>query len=226
MTDGVAATAATPPRHAPEREVEDLAAVIDAVGGSAYVFGHSSGAVLALEGAQAGLPIAGMVLYEPPMVLDDSRLPVPTDLPERIAELAEEGRGRAVVRKFMTEAIRAPKPLALAMSVLPGSGSLGAIAHTVAYDATVMSPYQKGSPLPEGLYASLRTPTLVLVGSKSPGWLQTAAAAVAAAIPESRLTRLAGQRHMVKAKATAPIVAEFLTALPTGLAARRSPGAV
>ena len=119
------------PSYAPEREVEDLAAVIDAVGGSAYVFGHSSGAVLALEGAQAGLPIAGMVLYEPPMVLDDSRLPVPTDLPARIAELAEEGRGRAVVRKFMTEAIRVPKPLALAMSVLPGSGRLGAIAHTV-----------------------------------------------------------------------------------------------
>ncbi len=214
------------PSYAPGREIEDLAAVIDAAGGSAYVFGHSSGAVLALEGAQAGLPIAGMVLYEPPMVVDDSRLPVPMDLPGRIAELAEEGRGRAVVRTFMTEAIRAPKPLALAMSVLPGSGRLGAIAHTVAYDATVMSPYQKGSPLPEGLYASLRTPALVLVGAKSPGWLQTAAAAVAVAIPQGRLTHLDGQRHVVKAKATAPIVAEFLTALPTGESALRSTGAV
>src|SRR5438105_14439971 len=66
--------------YAVEREVEDIEALINEAGGSAFVFGHSSGAVLALEAARL-LPtkITKLALYEPPFVIDDSRRPAPED---------------------------------------------------------------------------------------------------------------------------------------------------
>jgi alpha-beta hydrolase superfamily lysophospholipase len=196
--------------YEPEREVEDLAAVIGAAGGSAFVFSHSSGAILALEAARAGLPINGLVVYEPPVVVDDSRLPVPRDFPERIARLAASGRGRAVVRTFMSEAIRAPKPVAILMSAMPGGARMRKIAHTVAYDATIMGPYQQGTTSPKELCSYVQAPTLVIVGGKSPQWMQRGCEMVAAALPNARLARLDGQGHMVKAKATGPVASGFL----------------
>ncbi len=196
--------------YQPVREVEDLASVIDAAGGTAYVFGHSSGAVLALEAARAGLPIAGLVLYEPPVVVDGARPPVPADLPQRVARLAKAGKGRAVVRTFMTEAVRAPKPVALAMSLMPGGGKLSASAHTVAYDAAIMNAYQQGTALPAELGSALRLPTLVIAGSKSPRWLRNGCEAVAAAVPGAGLRLLEGQSHTVVAAVTAPVVQAFL----------------
>jgi pimeloyl-ACP methyl ester carboxylesterase len=196
--------------YEPRREIEDFAAVIDVAGASAFVFAHSSGAVLAREGARAGLSIAGLVVYEPPLVVDDSRPSVAPDLPERIARLAADGRSRAVVRTFMTEAIRAPKPLAVVMSVMPGGGRLRAISHTVAHDVTLMSPYQQGTMSPHELCSSVQTPTLVIVGGKSPRWMQNGCEMVAASVPNARLARLDGQSHMVKAKATGPVVSAFL----------------
>jgi pimeloyl-ACP methyl ester carboxylesterase len=198
------------PNYEPNREIEDLAPVIDAAGRSAYVFGHSSGAVLALEAARAGLPIRGLVLYEPPFVVDNTRPPVAADFPERMAALAAAGKRRAVVRSFMTEAIRAPKPVAVLMSIMPGGGRLAPIAHTVAYDATLMNPYQRGNPLPIDIGEAVRMPTLVVAGGKSPQWIQTGGEALAALIPSGDFAQLPGQSHMVKAKATAPVVAAFI----------------
>ncbi len=198
------------PSYEPGREIEDLASVIEAAGGSAYLFGHSSGAVLALEAARAGLPIRGLILYEPPLVVDNTRPPVPADFPQRMATLAAHGKRRAVVRSFMTEAIRAPKPVAVLMSIMPGGGRLAPIAHTVAYDATLMNPYQRGIPLPSDIGEAVRVPTLVLAGGKSPQWIQTGAESLAALIPSGDFATLSGQSHMVKAKATAPVVATFI----------------
>jgi pimeloyl-ACP methyl ester carboxylesterase len=198
------------PSYEPGREIEDLASVIEAAGGSAYLFGHSSGAVLALEAARAGLPIRGIILYEPPLVVDNTRPPVPADFPQRMATLAAHGKRRAVVRSFMTEAIRAPKPVAVLMSIMPGGGRLAPIAHTVAYDATLMNPYQRGIPLPSDIGEAVRVPALVLAGGKSPQWIQTGAESLAALIPSGDFATLSGQSHMVKAKATAPVVAAFI----------------
>lgn len=195
------------------REVDDLAAMIEVAGGMAYVFGHSSGAVLTLEAARAGLPIAALALYEPPFVLDDSRPPAPEDLPERLARLASAGRGRAVMRTFMDQAVHTPKVVSAAMSIMPGAGRLSKIAHTVAYDATIMSSYQRGTALPDAIFSSLMMPTLVMVGAKSPQWIQTSCEALAASVPQAQLSRLTGQRHMVKAVATAPAIDGFFAAI-------------
>ena len=89
----------TPP-YAVEREIEDLAALVDAAGGSAFVFGHSSGAVLALGAAAAGVPIARLALYEPPLMVDDTRPPIPDDYVSHLDELVAAGqtrRGRFVL---------------------------------------------------------------------------------------------------------------------------------
>ena len=87
----------TPP-YAVEREIEDLAALVDVAGGSAFVFGHSSGAVLALGAAAAGVPIARLALYEPPLMVDDTRPPIPDDYVSHLDELVAAGRrGEAVV---------------------------------------------------------------------------------------------------------------------------------
>jgi alpha-beta hydrolase superfamily lysophospholipase len=81
-------------RYAVEREVEDLAALIAEAGGSARAYGISSGAVLALEAAKRGVPLAKLALYEAPFVVDDSRPPVPGDYRQRLDELIALGPPR------------------------------------------------------------------------------------------------------------------------------------
>ena len=78
--------------YAVERELEDLGALVAEAGGSAYAMGLSSGAVLVLDAAQAGVPIGKLVLYDPPFIVDDSRPPVPSDYVTRLNELVGAGR--------------------------------------------------------------------------------------------------------------------------------------
>src|SRR5579859_2396645 len=87
--------------YAVEREVEDIAALIAAAGGAASVFGHSSGAVLALEAARS-LAITKLVVYEPPFIVDDSRPPVPRDYVAQITARVAAGRRGDAVEYFMT----------------------------------------------------------------------------------------------------------------------------
>ncbi len=51
--------------YAVDREIEDIQALMDAAGGSAYVWGLSSGAILALKAAACGLAIKKLALHEP-----------------------------------------------------------------------------------------------------------------------------------------------------------------
>jgi pimeloyl-ACP methyl ester carboxylesterase len=50
-----------------QREIEDIEALVDEGGGSAFVYGISSGAALALEAtARLGGKVRGLALFEPP----------------------------------------------------------------------------------------------------------------------------------------------------------------
>src|SRR5205823_8608687 len=91
-----------------EREVDDLAALISEAGGSALVFGHSSGAALALEAAARGLAITKLALYEPPFIVDDSRPPLPGDYVTQLTALLSSGRRGDAVAFFMTTAVGLP----------------------------------------------------------------------------------------------------------------------
>lgn len=197
------------PYH-PDREVEDLAAVIDAAGGHAHAFGASSGAVLALRAAQAGVPIDRLVLYEAPYIVDDTHAPNDPALTARIQALVDEDRRGDAVRLFM-RTVGAPGIMVSVMRLMPVWKKMTGVAHTLPYDLQLVIEHQQGRPLPDGLYDAVTAPTLVIAGGKSPQYMKNAEAAVAAALADARLETLDGQTHMVKARVTAPVVAAHLT---------------
>lgn len=194
--------------YAIEREVEDLEALIEAAGGSAHVYGISSGAALALDAAQRDLGIDGLALYEPPFIVDDGRSPMAPDYRSRLTGyLVAERRGDAV-RLFM-RAVGMPALMVQLMRFMPAWPKLKRVAHTLSYDAAVMDGTQDGRPLPEGRWADVTVPTLVVAGGKSDAWMHSGTRALADALPNARFETLEGQNHMVKPKPLAPMLAEF-----------------
>jgi pimeloyl-ACP methyl ester carboxylesterase len=121
--------------YAVEREVEDLEAVIDAAGGSAHVYGISSGGALALEAANRLSSIRRLALYELPFVTDDSRTPIPADFAAHLTELTENERRAQALRYFFTTGIGLPRVMVMMMRLMPAWSKLKALAHTLPYDA-------------------------------------------------------------------------------------------
>jgi hypothetical protein len=198
-----------------EREIEDLAALIDAVGGSASLFGSSSGAVLALRAAAAGLPIRRLAVFEPPFRVDASSPPLPADYEERLAALIAAGRHGDAVRLFMTHAVGVPGPFLLLMRLWPGLWSkLTAMAPTLLYDQAVVGDTLAGRPLSAAEWSGVSVPTLVLDGGKSPPVFRSASSSLASILPDATYRTLPGQNHgAVEAspKAIAEVLAEWFS---------------
>jgi pimeloyl-ACP methyl ester carboxylesterase len=195
--------------YAIEREVEDLAALIEEAGGTAYVYGSSSGAALALEAAAAGLPISKVAAFEAPFVVDDSRKPIPRTWAADMAELAAADRRGDAIRYFMTKGIGLPGLVVTMMKLMPAWKQMKAVAHTLPYDATVLRENCFGQPLDASQWESVKAPALVVGGGKSPQWMRTSVKAVAAAVPGAEHREIPGQNHMIKATAIAPVLTEF-----------------
>lgn len=198
----------TPP-YAVEREVEDLEALIDEAGGSAFVFGGSSGAVLALEAAARGLPITKLALYEPPCIVDDSRPPVPEDYVARLTALVSAGRRGDAVEYFMTQAVGLPAQTVVGMRGTPFWPALEGVAHTLPYDGAFMADVMMGDPEPLEKWASVKVPTLVLDGGESPPWQHNAVQTLVEILPDSRRRTLDGQTHEVAPEVLAPVLEAF-----------------
>jgi len=192
-----------------EREIEDLEAVIDAAGGHAHAFGASSGGALCLEAARRGVAIDRLAVYELPFIVDGTHAPNPIDLPQRIAGMVDRGQRGEAVKTFM-RVVGVPAPFIGLMRVMPAWKKMTAVAHTLPYDLSIVIGRQQGDPLPGGCYDDVAQETLVIAGGKSPEYMRNAQAAIATAVPRGTLETIAGQTHMVKAKATAPAVADFL----------------
>jgi pimeloyl-ACP methyl ester carboxylesterase len=190
-----------------EREVEDLAAVVAEAGGHACVFGHSSGAVLALDAAARGVPIDRLALYEPPLIVDASRPPV-TEAWSQIDAFVAQGRRAEAVKVFL-RSVGVPAFAIALMRWLPVWSRITAVAHTLPHDAAIVRDYQKGAPLPAGSWAGVTAPALAIAGGKSPAWLHNGARALAHVLPNGREYTIAGQTHDVRASAIAPLLAEF-----------------
>lgn len=191
--------------YAVEREVEDLDAVITVAGGSAHVFGHSSGAILALTSASAGLSISKLAVYEPPYFVEGSR-PRPVNLAARTRELIEEGRTADAVKLFMVEGVLVPAEDVAAIEQAPTWASMSAIAHTLPYDLEIAADHW----IPTEQFKKLSVPTLVLDGANSPEWFALAMRAVTDAIPGARHVTLDGQDHIFADDVLAPVLTEFL----------------
>jgi pimeloyl-ACP methyl ester carboxylesterase len=194
--------------YAVEREVEDIEALINEAGGSASVFGKSSGAVLALQAARK-LSITRLALYEPPFIVDDSRAPVPQDYVKHLTELVSSGRRGDAVEYFMTKAVDVPAEYVAQMRNAPSWRTMEALAHTLVYDGAVMGDTLSGKPLLAERWASVTVPTLVMDGGASPAWAHKGVQAIADILPNAQRRTLEGQTHAVAPEVLAPVLAEF-----------------
>jgi len=185
--------------YAIEREIEDLQAMIDEAGGSAYVWGLSSGAILALQTAARGANIKKLALHEPPFVVDDAGHKPPVDFAKQVSILMSSNQRSETVKYFMTKGMGAPSFVVSMMRVMPGVWSnLTALAHTLPYDTALLDGYMDGKALPQKLWESVKMPTLVIEGTESPVALRHAAQALADVLPNARLLSKKGLGHTKK----------------------------
>ena len=196
----------TPP-FAPEREYEDLAAIAAAAGSEPrFVFGHSSGAAIALRAAAAGLPVAGIVAYEAPFLNEDTPRPA-VDPAEHIRELVGSGRRREAVAFWMSDVVHLPDEMLAQMEGAPWVAALEPLTPTLPYDLAVTD-----GGVPASELARITAPVLILGGKNSPGWFQRSVAEQAAATPGAQLRMLDGFDHNAPPEVIAPILIDFFGA--------------
>jgi pimeloyl-ACP methyl ester carboxylesterase len=192
---------------APEREYEDLAAIAAAAGSEPpFVFGHSSGAAIALRAAAAGLPVAGIVAYEAPFLNEDAPRPA-VDPAEHIRQLVSSDRRREAVAFWMSDVIHLPDEMLAQLEGAPWVAALEPLTPTLPYDIAVTD---GGVPMSE--LARITAPVLVLGGKNSPGWFQRSVAEQAAATPGAQLRMLDGFDHNAPPEVIAPILIDFFGA--------------
>ena len=200
----------TPP-YAVDREVEDIAAMLEAAGGSAFVYGTSGCAVLSMEAAARGLSprMKKLALWEPPYIVDDSRPPAPQDYLEQLTRMLREGRRGDMIELFFTKAVGLPAEFVAPMRQSLFWAAQEAFAPTLVNEAILMG--NGDFKLPKERIAKVTCQTLVIDGGTTP-WLSHSADAVADTLPNSQRRTLAGQPHNVDAQALAPVLVEFFTA--------------
>jgi hypothetical protein len=193
-----------------EREVEDIAALVEAAGGSASLWGWSSGGALALHAAGAGIGVDRVSVYEVPFMVDpQGKLPAP-DYAARLDELVAAGDRSGAVRHFMRRGMGIPAPFVALMRVLPMWRDMKAVAHTLPYDWAVLGDERMhGAALDPGDFATVDAPALVVCGSKSPAELRKGSRALAEALPDAELRELEGISHNVKMDVLAPVLTDF-----------------
>jgi pimeloyl-ACP methyl ester carboxylesterase len=185
--------------YAVDRELEDLRALLDEAGGSAHLYGASSGGALALEAAAAGLPTDRLAVYEVPYFVAEEMLQRWRDYVEQLtAALAQDRRGEAVELFMRVAGAEDDIPRARSSPMWPG---LEAVAHTLAYDAACLG---DGRPPTERL-AAVTQPTLIATGGGQE-FFEQAADAITASLPHAQRLTLEGQTHLVDPKALAPVL--------------------
>ena len=186
----------TPP-YAVERELEDIDAVIGAAGGTAFLYGMSSGGALVLRAAATGRATDRIALYEAPFGAGDA----PTDA---IFEAIREGRPGDAMELFMRRT-GMPAETVAQVRQSPGWPALEAVAPTLANDLTIMG---DGS-VPADVLAAVKVPVLAMDGGASPPWAASSAEAVVAGVVDGRRYTLPGQTHAVDPGMLAPRLIDF-----------------
>jgi pimeloyl-ACP methyl ester carboxylesterase len=178
------------PKYALERELEDIAAVIDSAGGSVNLFGHGFGALLALEVALLSPSVRKLGLYEGGITTSRSTV-YPRGTVERMEEFLREGNRDGVVVTFMTEVIQMHTDDLSVLRSQPRWLERLKNAHTIPRELHADRDYR----FEPSRFAGFQTPTLVLVGERSPDSDYADAEALARALPDSRVEVLPGQGH-------------------------------
>lgn len=193
--------------YAVEREVEDIAALMDAMGGEAYLFGMSSGAVLALEAAVT-LPraVKALALYEPPIDPARSAASYQQDHAE-MAGLAAQGKGREMMGNFLGSVGMSPEALA-GFQQSPSWPAFEAVGLTIEHDYRILADARKDDAPPERWQNAIM-PVLVIDGDKSFPFMAAGADWVASGLHNAQRLTLAGQSHDVDPLVLAPLLNVF-----------------
>ena len=197
----------TRPPWSTEREVEDVAAVVAAAGGSAAVYGHSSGAAVALRAAGAGIGVSRLVLHDAPYNLPRAEASGPEWDARLHALLADQRPGDALAA-FLTM-VGMPAEMVDGMRHAPHWPALEAVAPTLAYDSAAMGD-REGGLVPVDLLGQVAVPSLVVVGGADHGFMIDVAHALVAGLPEARLAHLAGAGHDAGPDVVVPALLPFL----------------
>ena len=191
--------------YALEREVEDIEALLDAAGGSAFVFGTSSGACLALEAAiRLGKKVRKLAMYEPPYQSGNGAVAAWKDYRKQLNEFLATGRPGEAVVLFM-QFVGTPAEQVAGMRQSPAWPMFEAVAPTLAYDAAAMGE-DRAAPVKRA--AKVSVPSLAMNGSAISFMLDTATT-LAKAIPQAQQRTLEGQTHNVDLQVLAPQLVEF-----------------
>ncbi|MEU0008506.1 alpha/beta hydrolase [Streptomyces sp. NPDC006314] len=203
---GRGASGDTPPYEV-AREVEDLAALIDAVGGDAALFGVSSGGALVLEAAASGLPVRRVAVYEVPFAdFLTGGAEREATYKEQLDKALAEGRRGDAAELFL-------RMTGLAEEMIRGArrspmwAGMEAVAPSLAYDDAVMG----DGLLPRERLAGISVPVLSFAGGASPEFLREASRAIADVVPRGTYRVLEGQTHMVDPDVVGPLLADFVT---------------
>lgn len=190
-----------------EREVEDLAALVDAIGGSAMAYGHSSGGALALHAAASGVPITRVAAYEPPYTPPLGGFESHRAWREAIRAAADAGDPERAAVLFL-QGSGAPATMIDGMKALPWWPGMVAVAHTLPYDLELLG----DGAVPTELLANVTVPTLLMFGGDSPPWAGSVVDTAVAALPAATSLSFAGQDHNVDPAVIAPQLIDFFTA--------------
>ncbi|WP_162891049.1 alpha/beta fold hydrolase [Aeromicrobium sp. A1-2] len=200
---------AAPPPYAVEREVEDVEALVAAAGGSAALYGHSSGAALALHATAAEIGVTRLVMHDAPYSTP-SMEQAARDWHVHLHETLADDRPGDAVAAFMQK-VGLPEQAITGMRNGPGWPAMEAVGSSLAYDSAAMGD-AIGGVVPRDLASRVSVPTLVLVGGADLEFMLDAADQLVAALPDGRLEHLVGARHDAGPEVVVPGMLPFLLA--------------
>jgi pimeloyl-ACP methyl ester carboxylesterase len=195
--------------YAVDREIEDIEALIDRIGGPAFLYGHSSGGPLAMRAAiRLGGKVSKIAMYEAPYNNDPGAQESWSQYLRQLKQALAEGRGADAVALFLRFA-GTPAEQVDAIRSAQFWPAMAAVAPTLAYDhaAILGEPWS----VPADLAARVQVPALVLAGDAGLPFMPDAARVLSQAIPRGQLRMLAGQTHAVDPRVLAPVLVEFFT---------------
>jgi len=198
--------------YAVQREIEDIGALVAEAGGTASVYGHSSGAGLVLHAAAHGVPMAKIVLHDPPYAPDgdEEARRSSREYGEKLKATLSEGRRGEAVELFMTM-VGMPQEMIEGMRHTPRWTGLEALAPTLAYDSEVMGDTSRDGTIPVEQTGRVTAPALVLIGGADYPWMIEVGRRLADAMPNGRHRVLEGQEHAVPPEVLVPVLEDFFS---------------
>lgn len=193
------------PSYSVNLEVQDIEAIIDDLGGAAFLYGHSSGGILVLQAAQQlGEKIKAIAVYEVPYNASSDALKLAEEYKSALLTALESNDSGEAVELFVKSVGVSDKQIS-AMKKLPLWKGLTAMAPTLRYDTVeLMESY------PEINLKEVSVPAVIMFGEASPSFMCETATRLSKDLPKATLLSLKDQTHDVKAAALAPLLVQHL----------------